>query len=138
MPNKSLMLTFPTFIKTDLISHFIRGYFDGDGCIYFKQTDKKYKYNICPKISLVKEFSILGTKNFCFNIKNIFSSIGVNGRRIDKIKNIFRFRCTGASDIKIIYNFIYKNKKLFLKRKFTKFNELINLLEKNDNLQSIR
>jgi intein/homing endonuclease len=30
---KSLVLQFPTNISSELISHFIRGYFDGDGCI---------------------------------------------------------------------------------------------------------
>lgn len=36
IPNKSLMLKFPDiniFKSKDLIRHFIRGYFDGDGCI---------------------------------------------------------------------------------------------------------
>jgi hypothetical protein len=31
--NKSLILEFPQFITPKLLSHFIRGYFDGDGCI---------------------------------------------------------------------------------------------------------
>lgn len=50
--NKSLTLTFPKFISSDLISHFIRGYFDGDGTIY---QDKKGYYR----------FGIIGTKEFC-------------------------------------------------------------------------
>jgi hypothetical protein len=32
VPNKSLILKFPT-INEGLISHFIRGYFDGDGTV---------------------------------------------------------------------------------------------------------
>lgn len=33
--NKSLILKFPdeTQVPQNLISHFIRGYFDGDGCV---------------------------------------------------------------------------------------------------------
>lgn len=31
--NKSLILKFPNFLREDLYSHFIRGYFDGDGHI---------------------------------------------------------------------------------------------------------
>lgn len=30
---KSLILQFPTTVPEELMSHFIRGYFDGDGCI---------------------------------------------------------------------------------------------------------
>ena len=31
--NKSLILTFPKFITDELMSSFILGYFDGDGCV---------------------------------------------------------------------------------------------------------
>lgn len=33
IPNKSLILRFPKNIPEELMPHFIRGYFDGDGCI---------------------------------------------------------------------------------------------------------
>jgi intein/homing endonuclease len=34
MNNKTYKLKFPTFLDNTLIRHFIRGYFDGDGCIH--------------------------------------------------------------------------------------------------------
>lgn len=34
IPNKSLTLTFPTKVPQEFLRHFIRGYFDGDGCIW--------------------------------------------------------------------------------------------------------
>ncbi len=33
---KSLTLTFPTHLDEKLIKHFLRGYFDGDGCINYR------------------------------------------------------------------------------------------------------
>lgn len=30
--NKTFTITFPDFLREDLIPHFVRGYFDGDGC----------------------------------------------------------------------------------------------------------
>ena len=33
-PRKSLTLEFPKFIPKHLMSHFIRGYFDGDGSVW--------------------------------------------------------------------------------------------------------
>ena len=43
--NKSLTLEFPTWLCSSLYSHFIRGYFDGDGCISIDKKDKcKYQY----------------------------------------------------------------------------------------------
>lgn len=32
-PNKSLTVTFPSFLSAEMLLHFVRGYFDGDGCI---------------------------------------------------------------------------------------------------------
>lgn len=57
--NKSLKITFPDFITKELISHFIRGYFDGDGCIYL---DKKR--NKC-------QTQTVGTKDFCEHLSII-------------------------------------------------------------------
>ena len=65
-PKKSLLLEFPStdIIPTQLIRHFIRGYFDGDGCIscnqYYNKTQNKHSY--------VSEFNILGTNAFIKSI----------------------------------------------------------------------
>lgn len=37
-PHKSLTLQPPNIVEENLIRHFIRGYMDGDGCIYFSKT----------------------------------------------------------------------------------------------------
>jgi len=43
---KSFILQPPTKILENLIKHYIRGYFDGDGCISFDKTSKIVKFNI--------------------------------------------------------------------------------------------
>jgi intein/homing endonuclease len=56
VPAKSLILEFPNesiFKNKSLIRHFIRGYWDGDGCLSY--CDKKH---LCPNAS------VLGTENF--------------------------------------------------------------------------
>mgnify|MGYP002625860766 CR=1 FL=1 len=55
IPNKSLILEFPKDIPNDLIRHFVRGYFDGDGCIS-KNEDR------C---------SLVSTENFCVELSHI-------------------------------------------------------------------
>jgi hypothetical protein len=37
---KSLILKFPDFLPADLLPHFLRGYFDGDGCVDFMGRNK--------------------------------------------------------------------------------------------------
>ena len=59
-PKKSLILKFPKNIREDLLSHFIRGYFDGDGSI-----------SICKNTNRLKTICILGTLNFLKRINNI-------------------------------------------------------------------
>lgn len=37
--NKSLTVLFPDFLTTELMPHFVRGYFDGDGYIGFDKLE---------------------------------------------------------------------------------------------------
>ena len=60
---KSLILTFPEFLRPDLIRHFVRGYFDGDGCVSYD-----YKYN---KIRT----NLVGTLEFVSAISNIMNAM---------------------------------------------------------------
>ena len=65
--NKSLILTFPQFLPDDLISHFVRGYFDGDGCIYYDNKRNKCQTQTCSTYEFCQELSNLLLH---FNCKN--------------------------------------------------------------------
>lgn len=56
-PRKSLTVAFPTDLPVEFYNHFIRGYFDGDGCI---------TRSSCTLIS------ILGTHSFLDTVRHIF------------------------------------------------------------------
>lgn len=62
---KSLTLKFPTFLKEDLLSHFIRGYYDGDGCIYYYERFQKCQTQIC------------GTRDFCEKLSEILTLMNI-------------------------------------------------------------
>ena len=61
--NKSLKLKFPTNqqVPKELISHFMRGYFDGDGCISYGQGQLR--------------FSVLGCKEFLIEYESIILQV---------------------------------------------------------------
>lgn len=40
-PNKSLTLKYPSKLPNEFVNHFLRGYFDGDGCAYFGFIKRK-------------------------------------------------------------------------------------------------
>lgn len=111
VPNKSLTLKFPNCIPNDLIRHFIRGYFDGDGCI----TRHVYVNTVSPAIN------VLGTSDFLNNIIN-YSDTTPNIRH-DKRHSEETLILEWHKDdgIKFI-NYLYKNSSIYLDRKFKLYN----------------
>ena len=66
VPNKSLVLSFPN-IREDLLPHFIRGYFDGDGSIAQGRRDTNFI------------LTITSTNSFCEKLKYIVeNNVGIN------------------------------------------------------------
>lgn len=56
---KSLVLRFPALLEPELVRHFVRGYFDGDGSLFV--------YRNRPKLDIV------GTMSFCSTLRQIFA-----------------------------------------------------------------
>ena len=120
---KTLTLTFPD-IREDLIPHFIRGYFDGDGSVFlYKDSRKEYSYNEYLGINIcgTKEFLVALTKHLPFLEE---------GQCIYKEKR----RETNCWNLKMIsnirslelYHYMYKDcDDLYLSRKREKFENFI-------------
>lgn len=111
--NKSLRLKFPdnTQVPYELVNHFMRGYFDGDGCIYYSNG--------------YAHINILGTKEFLDRYEDILlkeTGIKTRNKRIHKEKwgNTEAFEYSGKK-VKGIYNFLYRNATIYLDRKYEKF-----------------
>jgi len=119
IPNKTLDLNFEfSFdkISEDLQSHFIRGFFDGDGCI------SKYTGSEIKRLSF-----IFTSENFMLQINNILKkqipeiSITVN-KKIGKTVNYYITNISlGRNKLEKVYNYLYKNSTIFLNRKKQKF-----------------
>lgn len=113
--NKSLILKFPTEnqVPRYLINHFMRGYFDGDGCIYV--SDK------------TKTFSVLGTPDFLNEYENILLNNCKNKHKTKRThrdiwnENTEEIIYGGSNRVKEIYDFLYKNANIYLERKKNKF-----------------
>lgn len=107
-PNKSLKLL-PPNLADEFISHFIRGYFDGDGSI--GRYDGRLK------------FSLLGTNELLTWILKFFKNKGMKTTpKISKKKNIHQFQVNSKSDIELIEKILYYSSNNHqLKRKKEKF-----------------
>lgn len=112
-PNKSLTLEFPNlniFSNKELIKHFIRGYFDGDGCISFH----KYIHCVSPVIS------VIGTKNFLENIL-LFSNTTSNFRHDKRhSEQTFSLEFNKNNGVSFI-NYLYSDSNIYLQRKYNKY-----------------
>ena len=95
---------------------FIRGYFDGDGCISIKSTG----YNV---ISFV-----CNSKIFLESLANILLSHGIQTRPIyayNKGKNpIYTLYISGGVNKAIFKKFLYENAETFLIRKYERFKKI--------------
>jgi hypothetical protein len=72
-PNKSLTLEFPTEVPNELLHHFIRGYFDGDGHISKnkKLVNPYYHINITSTIEFITVLKDILLNN-CIETGNIY------------------------------------------------------------------
>lgn len=109
-PNKSLTLRFPNILE-NLIRHFIRGYFDGDGCI----TRYVNIHTVTPRAT------VLGTIDMLNNITKYSDTTA--SLRHDKrhSKEIFHLDWNKENSIKFI-NYIYNNSTIYLDRKYKLYN----------------
>ena len=113
-PNKSLSLKIQfDKIPEHLISHLIRGYFDGDGSLNMYEKDGYEHW----------EISFIGTKHFLNYIMNFFNK----RHTISTCGNNFRFNFKKGEDIKDILDTLYKNATVYLDRKKEKYQEFIAL-----------
>ena len=108
IPQKSLKLTCFPNIPYHYISHFIRGYFDGDGSLHYLKGTNNFR------------ISFLGTKPFLEEIKNYFN---VNVSISKGIGNVYQLQISGRRQIVKILNIIYNdsNESIRLNRKYQSY-----------------
>lgn len=116
---KTLVLKFPK-LREDLIPHFIRGYFDGDGSIYYHVT----KNHLNPRLGI----NICGTKEFLDEMVKYLPSAKSNNVYKEKrrITNCWNIKLVSNIECLQVYHYLYKDcDDLYLTRKRTKFEDFI-------------
>jgi len=123
-PNKSLTMTFPDIPHT-FLSSFIRGYFDGDGCVYVEKGTSKSGLLTPKRLRIIftsgsREFLSELLANLC----KIDSSFR-NGKISTSLQNRAHRLVFPTSTSISLYIYMYKNTEqgLLLKPKFDKFNK---------------
>lgn len=127
VPNKSLILNFPTTIPKDLIHHFIRGYSDGDGSIYKNKLQKTKT----SKIYINTIWKIVSTKQFCNELYKILKDqLNINCSQSlsrPKTNNITTTLSVGGNiQVMKALDWLYKDATIYLPRKYDKYIEFKN------------
>lgn len=123
VPNKSLILQFPKTVPQELIRHFLRGYSDGDGCIYKNRFKNKKTINTIWKI--------ISTKQFCQqSAKIIKEQLDINCSQSLSRPKTNQITTTlsvgGNQQVKKLLDWMYQDATIYLTRKYEKYLEFIN------------
>jgi len=123
-PNKSKKVELPKIPKA-YFKHFIRGYFDGDGCVNFGFYQKKDRRK--PSAILITRFSCGNRKFLKDLLKFLQIYAGIKGGCIYRKQEGNYDLSFSIRDSFKLYEFMYKNAKenQLLKRKYNKFQEAI-------------
>ena len=110
---KSLIIKFPDFISGELMPHFVRGYFDGDGSINYDEKRQKCHTKIA------------GTKEFCDKVSEILTSMNCKHNMVHpkqcKDSNTYVLQtCGNKSSLKLL-SWLYDNDEFHMDRKYQKY-----------------
>ena len=126
-PNKSLTIIMPA-MPEPFFKDFLRGYFDGDGCVHFERAKGKKKKMIIKRLSVI---FTSGSRIFLEQIGSLLEArLGIKGH-IYQSQRAFQLRFFTADSIQI-FKFMYYDVASdgFFMRKYVIFEEYFALCKK--------
>ena len=125
-----LGLFFPT-LNADMIQHFIRGFFDGDGGITVDIVKNRYVRKTSFNIKEPFKAKLRKRAYFCSSDKAfldfLISSLPSLKGKVQTIykRGCYTYTIEHQEDIKVLYTYLYQNATIYLQRKIDKFNMTI-------------
>lgn len=123
---KTFKLEFPfNIISEDLYSHYLRGYFDGDGSVFYSSAKGKKDEILCV--------NICGTKSFLTSVKDNLLFLNKEDKCLYKDERVtsdcWNLKLYNQHRALAFYQFIYKDyhKNIYLERKKQKFDDYIDM-----------
>lgn len=119
--NKSFKITFPLYLKENLIKHFIRGYFDGDGGLSFNKARSLNCY-------FAGNYNFLNTlKEYLYNKLKVNFALRPQGR-------IWSLELGRIQGCKIFLDWLYEDATIFLDRKYKRYVEWSNKMKSSERI----
>ena len=125
---KTFTLQFPMWLEEKYYSHFIRGYFDGDGNIFVNKTQTNSSFSISGTTDFLTEVQNILMNTFGYT-KTVFQPVRTNHPKVKVL------RYGGNHQVKAFGNWLYKDATIYLRRKKEKFDSIrLERKSKNKNL----
>jgi len=113
IPNKARRLKNLPSIPKNLLHHFVRGFFDGDGGIYFYNS-KYLTFNLC------------GSKEFLENIQQILiNKCRLNRTKFGSTGEVYTMIYSGNKQCVRIFRWLYNNATVYMSRKKNVFDKFL-------------
>ncbi len=110
-PRKSKTMSFPD-VPDEYLSYFVRGYFDGDGCLYCEKGNKRLRVIFTS-----------GSRGFLLALsKRLAGALGVKDQNVVRSTRSYQIRYS-TIEAEMILDYIYGGLKKapYLRRKFLKY-----------------
>ena len=119
--DKSFKIRFPEWLNEELYRHFIRGYFDGDGCIGVSQRGwKSTSIQFCGNLEFLTAIRNILTQNTSIEM-NLYS---------EQHSCVYDLKKGGIHNIYPILNYLYKDSAIYLQRKYDRYVDFVTEYEK--------
>jgi transcriptional regulator with XRE-family HTH domain len=118
VPRKTFTNRWPDFLPGDLLRHFLRGYFDGDGCFHVSANAYVRKKDGQRRAQL--HWSTVGSEAFCSGARTyLMDELKLNEVRLGGTKSpgIVTLRYGATLVATKIYDLLYKDATVYLPRK---------------------
>lgn len=117
---KSLVLEFPAALSPELNRHFIRGYFDGDGCLSLSADKSANMY-------IRSSWRVLGTMQFIGVVGEIINAeLGIRAS-IRSSRSVFELCISGNRQVHRTCSWMYQDATIFLQRKYDRYKNLVDI-----------
>ena len=118
IPNKSLVIKYLNTLPKELERHYIRGYFDGNGCLSIsKVNENNFRCDFAS-----------GSKDFTLGLKKALKNEGFDSYIYEcKDKHCYKLNIKGGKKgcLKFL-DYMYKDSTIYLDRKFNRYKKLNN------------
>lgn len=114
IPQKTFTLTPPLFLDEQYFISYIRGYFDGDGCIWIDYEKYSYNWYICGARKEVIEW----IQQVLLNKYGIISTLSISTKTLSQGDPFYSIQVYKKETILKLFEILYTPNSIYMERKY--------------------